>query len=136
MKPGTLDRNLEFTSLLQQKGNREPMKIAERRVGANIVLEVLETRLGADKVVAFKEAVGRYLEDGAASIVLDLSSLEFIDSSGLGAILSILKRMPQGCELIICGTTEPVASMFKLTRLDRIFTMRKNVDEVVSTLSV
>ena len=38
------------------------MKIAERKVGTNIVLEVLETRLGADKAVAFKEAVGRYRE--------------------------------------------------------------------------
>ena len=62
--------------------------------------------------------------------------MEFIDSSGLGAILSILKRMPKGCELIICGTTEPVMSMFKLTRLDRVFTMRKTVDEAVSALSL
>ena len=112
------------------------MQIAERKLGTNIVLEVLETRLGADKAVAFKEAVGRYLEGGPASILLDLSKVLFIDSSGLGAILSILKRMPTGSELIICGTTDPVTSMFKLTRLDRIFTMRKTVDDAVSTLSV
>jgi anti-sigma B factor antagonist len=73
---------------------------------------------------------------GPASVVLDLSKVVFIDSSGLGAILSVLKRMPKGCELIICGTTDPVTSMFKLTRLDRIFTMRKTVDDAVSTLSV
>jgi anti-sigma B factor antagonist len=112
------------------------MNIAERKIGANIVLEVLETRLGADKAVAFKEAVGRHLEGGAASIVLDLSKVVFIDSSGLGAILSILKRMPKGSELIICGTTDPVTSMFKLTRLDRVFTMTRTVDEAVSALSV
>jgi anti-sigma B factor antagonist len=105
-------------------------------VGANIILEVLETRLGADKVLAFKEAVGRHLEGGAVSIVLDLSTVGFIDSSGLGAILSILKRMPKGSELIICGITDSVMSMFKLTRLDRVFTIKKNVDEAVSTLSV
>jgi anti-sigma B factor antagonist len=112
------------------------MKIAERRVGSNIVLEVLESRLGADNAVAFKEAVGPRLAGGAVCIVLDLSKVEFIDSSGLGAILSILKRMPKGCELILCGTTDPVTSMFKLTRLDRVFTMKNNVDEAVSTLSV
>ncbi len=112
------------------------MKLAERKVGANIVLEILETRLGADKAVAFKEEVGRHLAGGAISVVLDLSKVEFIDSSGLGAILSVLKRMPKGCELIICGTTDSVTSMFRLTRLDRIFTMRKNVEEAVITLSV
>ena len=112
------------------------MKLAQRKIGSTIVLEVLETRLGADKVEAFKNAVGRHLAAGPVSIVLDLSKVEFIDSSGLGAILSILKRMPKGCELILCGTTDPVTSMFKLTRLDRVFTMKKTVDEAVSALSL
>jgi len=112
------------------------MQFAERKVGSNIVLEVLESRLGADKAVAFKDAIGRHLAGGAVSIVLDLSKVEFIDSSGLGAILSVLKRMPKGCELILCGTTDPVTSMFKLTRLDRVFTMKRTVDEAVSALSL
>jgi anti-sigma B factor antagonist len=54
----------------------------------------------------------------------------------LGAILSIFKRMPKGIELILCGATDPVTSMFKLTRLDRVFTMKKTVDEAVSALSL
>jgi anti-anti-sigma regulatory factor len=44
--------------------------------------------------------------------------------------------MPKGCDLIICGTTDSVKTMFQLTRLDRIFTMSKNVDEAVGMLSV
>jgi anti-sigma B factor antagonist len=113
------------------------MKISERKVGTNIVVEVHETRLGADKTAAFKEVVGRHREDGdSASIILDLSQVVFIDSSGLGAILSILKRMPKGTELIICGATEPVMSMFKLTRLDRVFTMKPTVDDAVSALAL
>jgi anti-anti-sigma factor len=65
------------------------MKIGERKVGTNIVVEVHETRLGADKTAAFKEVVGRYREDSdSASIILDLSQVVFIDSSGLGAIPS------------------------------------------------
>jgi anti-sigma B factor antagonist len=112
------------------------MKIGERKVGSNIVIEVHEARLGADKTAAFKEVVGRYRDGGEASIILDLSQVVFIDSSGLGAILSILKRMPKGTELIISGATDPVMSMFKLTRLDRVFTMTRTVDEAVSTLAM
>jgi anti-sigma B factor antagonist len=112
------------------------MKLAERKIGANIVLEVLESRLGADKAAAFKEAVGRHLNGDVLSIVLDLSKVDFIDSSGLGAILSIFKRLPKGSELILCGATDTVTSMFKLTRLDRVFTMKKTVDEAVSALSL
>src|SRR6201996_9135303 len=118
----------------QKRG--KPVRIAERKSGSSIVLEVLESRLGADKASAFKEAVGRHIDGRAATVVLDLSMVEFIDSSGLGAILSIRKRTPKSCELIICGTTDPVMSMFKLTRLDRIFTMKKNVHEAASTSSV
>jgi anti-sigma B factor antagonist len=112
------------------------MKLAERKIGANIVLELLESRLGADKTLAFKEEVGRHLTGDVVSVFLDLSKVNFIDSSGLGAILSLFKRMPKGSELILSGATDPVAGMFKLTRLDRVFTMKKNVDEAVSALSL
>ena len=108
------------------------MKITEKQVGKNTVIQVLEKRLGADKAVAFKEAVGRVLANGSPQIVLDLSQVDFIDSSGLGAILSILKRMETGKEFVICGLTEQVASMFKLTRMDRVFTIRKSPEEAIA----
>jgi anti-sigma B factor antagonist len=111
------------------------MQIGERKVGDKIILEVLESHFGADKALAFKNALGRHLEGGPVSLVLDLAKVDFIDSSGLGALLSVLKRMPKGSELVICGTKEPVSSMFKLTRMDRVFTICKTVDDAVSTLS-
>jgi anti-sigma B factor antagonist len=111
------------------------MQIAEHRIGGNVVLEILEARLGADKAAAFKEAVGAFFAAGPAYIVLDLARVEFIDSSGLGAILGVLKRMPKESELVICRPTDAVASMFKLTRMDRVFTICKTVDEALTTLS-
>ena len=111
------------------------MQMVQHRIGDNIILEVLETRLGADKAPAFKEGVLGLFATAPASIVLDLGRVEFIDSSGLGAILGVLKSMPTGSELVICRPTDAVASMFKLTRMDRVFTICKTVDEAVATLS-
>lgn len=111
------------------------MNIAEHKIGNNIVLEILESRLGADKAAAFKEAVGLHLAAGPVSLILDLAKVNFIDSSGLGAILGVLKRMPQGSDLAICGTTTSVANMFKLTRMDRVFTICTTVNDAVSALS-
>jgi anti-sigma B factor antagonist len=111
------------------------MRIVEQQIGTNVVLEVLEPRLVADKAQAFKEAVGRYFANGPISLVLDLAKVEFIDSSGLGAILSLLKRMPEGSELLVCRLNEAVANMFMLTRMDRVFTICKTVDEAMITLS-
>ncbi len=112
------------------------MNIAERRIGSNIVLEILESRLGADKAAAFKESLGLYFTGGPVSLVLDLSKVDFIDSSGLGAILGLRKRMPAGSDLVICGTTSSVSSMFKLTRLDRVFTIYKTIDDAIAALSI
>jgi anti-sigma B factor antagonist len=108
------------------------MKIEERRIGQSVFLEVLEPRLGADGAASFKESVGQYLQAGQRRLVLDLSHVGFIDSSGLGAILSVLKRMGDNGNLILCGVTEPVACMLKLTRMDRVLTICKTVEDAVA----
>ena len=111
------------------------MRIVEQKIGSNVILEVLEPRLVADKAQPFKDAVGRYCANGPISLVLDLAKVEFIDSTGLGAILSVLKRMPKGSELMVCRLNEAVTNMFMLTRMDRVFTICKTVDEAVIALS-
>ena len=111
------------------------MNIAEHKIGSSIVLEILETRLGADKAHAFKEAVALHFAAGPVSLVLDLAKVNFIDSTGLGAILGVLKRMPTGSDLAICGATSSVSSMFKLTRMDRVFTICNTVEDAVAAIS-
>lgn len=104
------------------------MQIEEATLNGKVVLKVLESRFGADKAGGFKEQMARYIHAGNRRLVLDLSKVDFIDSSGLGAILSVVKTLGKDGELAICGLTEPVASMFKLTRMDRIFTIHKTVE--------
>ena len=111
------------------------MRFVEQKIGSNVILAVLEPRLVADKDQPFKDAVGRYCTNGPISLVLDLAKVEFIDSTGLGAILSVLKRMPKGSELMVCRLNEAVTNMFMLTRMDRVFTICKTVDEAVIALS-
>ena len=111
------------------------MKIVEQKIGKSLVLEIMEPRLVADQAQPFKEEVGRYFSNGPTSIVLDLARVEFIDSTGLGALLSLLKRMPKGSELLVCGLNEPVNNMFMLTRMDRVFTICKTANEAVNALT-
>jgi anti-sigma B factor antagonist len=110
------------------------MKIVEQKIGNNLVLEIMEPRLVADQAQPFKEEVGRYFTNGPTSIVLNLEKVEFIDSTGLGALLSLLKRMPQGSQLLVCELNESVNNMFMLTRMDRVFTICRTVNEAVNTL--
>jgi anti-sigma B factor antagonist len=54
-------------------------------------------------------------------IVLDLSQVTFVDSSGLGAILSCLRELTAaGGDLKLCGVAAPVRALFEMVRLHRI----------------
>ncbi len=66
-------------------------------------------------------AVEGLITAGHARIVIDLSGIEFIDSSGLGALVSCLKKARQaGGDLRISGPTAHVQTILKLTNLDRV----------------
>lgn len=67
--------------------------------------------------------------------MLDLSEVDFIDSSGLGAIVSSLKAVGKQGNLIICGIGETVLSLFRLTRMDRVFQIVSSPEEAVRALS-
>jgi anti-sigma B factor antagonist len=67
--------------------------------------------------------------------VVDLGAVEFVDSSGLGALVALLKQLSGRGELVICGARETVMSMFKLTRLDKVFQIVATQDDAVAALA-
>lgn len=81
----------------------------------------LEGRLTSPFVAQFRNAVDALVEAGDVRVAVDLSATEFIDSSGLGALVGGLKSTRlAGGDLRISGATEPVRRVFKLTNLDRV----------------
>jgi anti-sigma B factor antagonist len=111
------------------------MRFEESKVGDVVIAKVLDGRIGADVAPRFKEEMMAYVKSGDRAIVLDLSAVSFIDSSGLGALISCLKGMGSEGELVLCGTRGTVASMFKLTRMDKVFRMFKDAEEATAALS-
>ena len=65
-------------------------------------------------------------------VVFDLSSLSFVDSSGLGAILSSLRQANSaGGDLKLCGLSKPVRALFELVRMHRIFDILNTREEAI-----
>lgn len=67
------------------------------------------------------------LDDGVRRIVVDLGDVTFIDSSGLGVLVGVLKRIKEvegGGSLEILGLTGPVRKVFEITGLHEIFVVR------------
>jgi anti-sigma B factor antagonist len=96
----------------------------EHQVNAGVLkLKVLDKRMDARGAPDFKDRVGTLIKAGNHWIALDLSEVEFIDSSGLGALVSVLKQLGGQGEIAIGGVRETVAGLFRLTRLDKVFQM-------------
>ena len=69
-----------------------------------------------------KDLVQRALEAGERRILIDFSRTGYIDSSGLGALVSISKRIREaGGELRLAGLNDDLRSLFELTKLDTLF---------------
>ena len=80
-----------------------------------------EGRLTAPSVPKLRAALEDLVGAGSSRIVVDLSSTEFIDSSGLGALIGGLKSARvAGGDLRIAGVTDAVRRVLKLTNLDRV----------------
>jgi anti-sigma B factor antagonist len=91
------------------------------------VLDAGDMRLTAATAPRFKEEILGIVEGGSHRLILDLKGVNFIDSTGLGALVGILKRLGPRGDLALCGLQRSVATMFTLTRMDRIFRIYPDV---------
>jgi anti-sigma B factor antagonist len=92
-------------------------------------------RLDAAVAPAFKQEVVEVVRNGEQCLVIDLSRVTFVDSSGLGALVSILKALGGQGALAVCGVEGPVKALFQLTRMDKVFSMFPDRESAVGRLS-
>jgi len=111
------------------------MKFDERQEPEALVVKPLENRLDSYVAEAFKIHMKGLVANGHLHIVLDLSDIGFVDSSGLGAIISTMIALrPQG-QLMVCNAKDNVLSLFRLTRMDRVIPMKNDVNEALQAMS-
>ncbi|MFB9150852.1 STAS domain-containing protein [Roseovarius ramblicola] len=95
------------------------------------IVTVPEARIDAAAAIGFKDAMRAATARGPDHVVLDLSNVEFVDSSGLGAIVAAMKQMGPGRRLDLAGLTPDVAKVFRLTRMDTVFVIHGRADGAV-----
>lgn len=105
------------------------MELQIDRRGTVTVIRPAEARLDALGAVAFKDRIKTAVEAAPGRVVLDLSGVGFIDSSGLGAVVAARRFLREGQALELAGLTGPVARVFRLTRMDLLFTLHAEVDD-------
>lgn len=111
------------------------MQIRDTVIKGVLILKPLEKRIDASTATEFKSRVVDFINAGNAKIVIDLADVDFIDSSGLGAFVSTLKTMGEHGELALCGIKATVMSLFRLTRMDKVFRIFSTDREAAEKLS-
>lgn len=87
--------------------------------------------LDASNAAEFKRDIAPVLAANTR-LVLDLSQMRFIDSSGLGAMLSCLRQLTaKGGDLKLCGLSKQVRALFELVRMHRIFDIYPTREDAV-----
>jgi anti-sigma B factor antagonist len=80
-----------------------------------------------------RERVVQLLADGVRHVVADLREVDFLDSTGLGALVGSLKRLrEQDGSLKLVTGPERVAQVFRLTGLVRVFALYASVAEAIA----
>jgi len=112
------------------------METKESNVDGVMVIELIGQRLDAATAPVFKSKMVDLINQGNRQFLLDFSGLDFMDSSGLGSLISFMKSLGDKGGLALFGLRESVRKIFSVTRLDRgVFRIFESKDEALKSLT-
>lgn len=98
------------------------MNITTEEIKSTVVIQINEERLDAHNSGELKTEIQNLFEKGNLNLLIDMKTVRFIDSSGLGALVSGFKNATTNHGTLKLSSLQPqVKSMFELTRLHRVF---------------
>lgn len=94
--------------------------------------DIVEIRISDERVDAaaapdLKRTLDQAMTDAPKKVVLDLGNVQFMDSTGLGLFVSLLKKLGPDGAIAVAGVHPAVARLFELTRLDTLFRLVPDV---------
>lgn len=102
-----------------------------RDVRENYQIFRLTGLLDAFSEPAFRKQIGKCIDEGPSNIILDLSAIEFVDSSGLGALVQLVKKAQNSEGSLQIVSNARVTQTVKLVRLEKFLSLRNSIDEAV-----
>ncbi len=108
------------------------MQLHASNAGPVRIVTVDADRIDAAVALEFKDAMRAACDTAGPRILLDLSGVTFIDSSGLGAIVAAMKQLSDAQQLELAGLTPLVDTVFRLTRMDTVFRIHPTLDDALA----
>lgn len=101
------------------------MITSEQSQDGTTVVQLQGNRLDASVAEAVKSEIKQIVDQGERHLIVDLSEVHFMDSSGLGALVGALKMMGPGGQMEIANAAPTVLKVLKLTRMNKVFKVRE-----------
>jgi anti-sigma B factor antagonist len=110
------------------------MNLETREDGAVTILTVSGDLVIGDPETTFKKTVTRLLEEGRVHLLVDLTGVGFLDSSGLGALVRALTQsQKEGGQTKLLGANEQIRKLLQMTKLDSVFELHEDLEAAVSS---
>jgi len=109
------------------------MKMSFESRGGVGLLRVDEARLDASVAIQFKDRFRDLAGPAQGDVILDLSQVDFLDSSGLGAVVAARKLLGAGRVLELAGLTPAVDKVMTLTRMCTVFPIHADLEAALAT---
>lgn len=109
------------------------MSFSLKKDQSGVVVVAVDGQLIVGNRQELKQKVLDALDGGARKFVIDFSRTGYIDSSGLGVLVSLSKKIrEQGGDLRLAGLNEDLQTLFELTKLDTLFAITKTPEEALA----
>ena len=108
------------------------MELTVEQQGESTLAVVEASRLDAAVAIHFKDLVREKTERTTGRVILDLGKVDFLDSSGLGAVVAVMKFLGKERPLHLAALTPTVQKVFELTFMDRVFVIHDSVSAALS----
>jgi anti-sigma B factor antagonist len=110
------------------------MDLATREDGGVTIITVTGDLVIGDAETSFKKTVTRLLEEGRVNLLIDLSAVGFLDSSGLGALVRALTNsQKEGGQTKLLNAGPQVRKLLQMTKLDSVFEIHQDMETAVSS---
>jgi len=103
--------------------------------GATVVARVEETQLATDAAAELHASIEAALPREGARVAIDLSNVEYLDSSALASLVRLLKDVRPSGDVVLYGARDGVAEILRITHLDAVFHCAPSRDEALRHLT-
>lgn len=99
----------------------------------DVMLVRAEGQLVVGNRIELKELMAKQLAAGERRFVIDFTNTGYIDSSGLGALVTVAKQVrEQGGDMRLAGLNEDLRALFELTKLDTLFSISSTAEQALA----